>query len=229
MKDDRSRHRDGSADRQKDDLVVKKLEELDERGEIDRYAFYLVCDKEEAKDYAQDARLRFLSAMRNKTLEEIKRVSPQPYIHAVLRSIHADRSKKMRQPRERDDDNLLDKQSRRKYELPAAQLGTSVEDIANRQQEEGKIQSTELGVEDQVVSGATFEELVSRLPREKLRALARLLFAEHYTLSEVAEEWGEPYAKLAYQSQVIVKILREVTEIMQKQEQLEEVGLTHGK
>jgi DNA-directed RNA polymerase specialized sigma24 family protein len=77
-----------------------------------------------------------------------------------------------------------EEQSRQKFTLLAANMGMSVENIADCQLEEGQVGSTKLGVEEYVVSEIIVETFINSLP-EELRKLTRLLTFEEYQLNEL--------------------------------------------
>ncbi|MBV9228232.1 MAG: sigma-70 family RNA polymerase sigma factor [Chloroflexi bacterium] len=234
--DDLYRSGDTSIERAKDALI-RSTEDPAFRKKAYQRAYQLAGNKDDAEDYLQEALKRFISAIKDKTsLEEIKRIKqdPLPYVYVTLRNIHTDvlrkkhipvpqakRSQKMHQTQK----DASEKLGRQKRELLAAQTGMLVEDIANREQEEGRIGSTRLGVEEQVVSEMFVEAFINSLPVE-LRELARLLIIEDYHLNELSQRLKRSYEELKDQKKRIREAFRA---FQQQQTQLEEVRSTYGR
>ena len=123
-------------------------------------------------------------------------------------------------------EDTSEKRGHQKCELLAARTGGAVEDIANHQQEEGKIRSTRLGVEEQVVSEIFVDTFIKSLP-EELRELARLLIFEEYQLKELTGILKRSYKELKSDK----KRIRDALHVFQQQQQIqrEEMRSTHGK
>ncbi|HZR41841.1 MAG TPA: hypothetical protein VFB12_17095 [Ktedonobacteraceae bacterium] len=131
----------------------------------------------------------------------------------------------MPQQMDQSQEEVSEKLGRQKRELLAALTGMSMEDIANREQEEGRIRSTLVGVEEQVVSEMYVEAFINSLP-EGLRELARLLVIEDYQLNELTQRLKLSYEELKDQKKRIREALRN---FQQQQIQPEEVRSTHGR
>jgi len=243
MDDDLYRPKDTSIEYEKDALEREKDALIHSTGDsafqrkVYRRAYQLTGKKEDAEDYRQEALERFISAVRNKTsLEEIRRIKqdPFPYVCVILRNMHVDKLRKkhipvpqtqMPQQMDQSQEEVSEKLGRQKRELLAALTGMSMEDIANREQEEGRIRSTLVGVEEQVVSEMYVEAFINSLP-EGLRELARLLVIEDYQLNELTQRLKLSYEELKDQKKRIREALRN---FQQQQIQPEEVRSTHGR
>jgi RNA polymerase sigma factor (sigma-70 family) len=176
-----SSDRDALISRRKEELI-SSVEDPAFRRQVYQRAYLLCKEKRDAEDDAQDAIARFISAVKNKkSLQEIEHMNPLSYIAAILKNINIDRQRKTHGSRPQEDTS--EKLGRQKL-LLAAQLGMAIEDIANYQQEDGRLASTELGVEDQVISEIVVEAFIEGLP-EDLRELVKLLM-EGYQVKEVA-------------------------------------------
>ena len=220
-------------ERKKEDLI-RGTEDPVFREKVKMCAYKLAGNRMDAEDYSQEALTRFISMVRNKTsVEELERMQPLPYVSAILRNMHADKLRKISMPQEKtlhqtdqSQEDTSEKQGRQKCELLAAQMGGSVEDIANHQQEEGKIRSTRLGVEEQVVSEIFVDTFIESLP-EELRELVRLLTFEGYQLKELTGILKLSYKELKSDK----KRIRDALHVFHQQQQIqrEEMRPTHGK
>ena len=219
-------------ERKKEDLI-RGTEDPVFREKVQRFAYNLTRNRMDAEDYSQEALTRFISQVKNKTsIEELERMQPLPYVSTILRNMHADKLRKISMPQDktlhqrislRDTSGM---QGRQKCELLAARTGGAVEDIANHQQEEGKIRSTRLGVEEQVVSEIFVDTFIESLP-EELRELVRLLTFEGYQLKELTGILKLSYKELKSDK----KRIRDALHVFHQQQQIqrEEMRPTHGK
>jgi RNA polymerase sigma factor (sigma-70 family) len=219
-------------ERKKEELI-RSTEDPAFREKVHQYAYKLTGNRMDAEDYSQEALTRFISIVKSKTsIEELERMRPLPYVSVILRNMHADTLRKKSMPQgktvHQTDQSQGDAsgQGRQKWELLAALTRGSVEDIANHHQEEGKIQSTRLGVEEQVVSEAVVDAFIKSLP-EDLRELARLLTFEEYKLNELTGILKRSYKELKSDKRRI----RDALQVFQQQQQIqrEEMRSTHGR
>jgi RNA polymerase sigma factor (sigma-70 family) len=216
----------------KQEELIRSTEDPAFREKVHQHAYKLTGNRMDAEDYSQEALTRFISIVKSKTsIEELEGMRPLPYVAVILRNMHADTLRKKSIPQgktlpqtDQSQEDTSGKQGRQKFELLAAQVGGSVEDI-DSQQEEGKIRSTRLGVEEQVVSEAVVDAFIKSLP-EELRELARLLTFEEYKLKELTGILKRSYKELKSDK----KRIREALRIFQQQQiQREEMRSTHGR
>jgi len=207
---------DASIEGKKQDLI-RMTEDPDFQAKVYQHAYKLTKKMMDAEDYKQDALVRFISAVQNKnSLQELEEIRPLPYVFAILNNIHVDKLRKMSGPMPREktahqtdqtQEGESEKLGRQKCELLAAQIGVSVEDIANHQQETGKLGSTGLGMEEQVVSRIIVEGFINSLP-EELRKLA-ILLNEEYQLKELTGILKLSYGELKDRKRRVREALRD--------------------
>jgi RNA polymerase sigma factor (sigma-70 family) len=208
--------------KRKKEELIRSTEDQAFREKVHQCAYKLTGNRMDAEDYSQEALTRFISVVKSKTsIEELERMRPLPYVSVILRNMHADTLRKKSMPQGKPLDQTDRSQgdasgSRQKWELPAALTRGSVEDIANHHQEEGKIRSARLGVEDQVVSEAYVNAFFQFLP-EDLRELARLLTFEEYKLKELTGVLKRSYKELKSDK----KRIREALQVFQQQQQIQ--------
>ena len=221
---------DTPIDRKKAELI-SGTEEPEFQDKVYQRALQLSGNKVDAQDYRQDALLRFISVVQSKkTLEELEIKHPLNYVYVILRNIHVDKLRKKSSPPPRRNqvkgstEDTSEELGRQERELLAAQMEMSIEDIANRLQEEGGLGSTKLGMEEQVVSKMFVEAFIESLP-EDLRPLTMLLTFEDYQLKELTEKLKRSYDQLKSDKEIIRQRLRLFQE---QQAQLQKTRSVNG-